>query len=176
MAREDLPRWGYCAHRLIPTCARQSLRMFGSSTKLRYKCPDFQIAITNAQPRCSAASAASFQFGRASAPIADHAAPGAIGRLRRFATMASSPRRRIIPNGRDWSEARLQDRARNSRVIAHAFLRQANFDSGAFGRQSEVKQTHHWGTQDRNYAACRRVISAKAARPSSVNEYGALNS
>jgi hypothetical protein len=30
--------------------------------------------------------------------------------------------------------------------------------------------------RDRNYAACRRVISAKTARPSSVNEYGALNS
>src|ERR1022692_3279676 len=29
---------------------------------------------------------------------------------------------------------------------------------------------------DSSYAACRRVISAKAARPSSVNEYGASNS
>jgi hypothetical protein len=30
--------------------------------------------------------------------------------------------------------------------------------------------------REHNYAACRRVISAKAARPSPVNEYGAPRS
>ena len=34
----------------------------------------------------------------------------------------------------------------------------------------------HARRRDRNYAARRRVISAKAARPSSVNAYGALGS
>jgi hypothetical protein len=34
----------------------------------------------------------------------------------------------------------------------------------------------HASRRDRNYAARRRVISAKAARPSSVNAYGALGS
>jgi transposase len=34
----------------------------------------------------------------------------------------------------------------------------------------------HARRRNRNYAARRRVISAKAARPSSVNAYGALGS
>src|SRR5258707_9313498 len=39
--------------------------------------------------------------------------------------------------------------------------------------QSDNERTRQ---REYNYAAYRRVISAKAARPSPVNEYGALNS
>jgi hypothetical protein len=39
--------------------------------------------------------------------------------------------------------------------------------------QSDNERTRQ---REHNYAAYRRVISAKAARPSPVNEYGALNS
>jgi hypothetical protein len=45
-----------------------------------------------------------------------------------------------------------------------------NFSANLDSHQERARQQEH------NYAACRRVISAKAACPSPVNEYGAPRS
>jgi len=63
---------------------------------------------------------------------------------------------------------------------AHRQFRMMKANGWSFGRCVDFRWSKASSAQarrrDRNYAARRRVISVKAARPSSVNAYGALGS
>jgi hypothetical protein len=65
------------------------------------------------------------------------------------------------------------------RLASDADQCRVGFLAGSETNISRRARLQEWMTswqQDQNYAACRMVISAKTARPSSVNEYGASNS